>query len=248
MNAIHNTVASERVGTAVHRDDSVIGFLGAAQAFSDTVLRTVEAEVPPSACHRFTDFDDLEDMLNADAEFPEGGTLRTLIVDERHAEALISLLGSKSSPLTRVKPIIAFEEQGYGQHLMDMYGPQLISRQISLLPMNVNLTTWLLILRMVVSGGHYIPPTLVRCRPSDPPRSALIPAETDSEAAANSGLTPREAEVLGMLSSGQANKIIASRLNLSEHTVKLHIHRIIGKLGVTNRTEAAIWYHRHAGC
>ena len=48
-----------------------------------------------------------------------------------------------------------------------------------------------------------------------------------------------------MLASGQPNKIIAGQLNLSEHTVKLHIHRIIGKLGVTNRTEAAIWYHRN---
>jgi len=55
----------------------------------------------------------------------------------------------------------------------------------------------------------------------------------------------REAEVLSMVAAGSPNKAIAGALALSEHTVKLYMHRIISKLGVTNRTEAAIWYHRH---
>ena len=40
----------------------------------------------------------------------------------------------------------------------------------------------------------------------------------------------------------KANKFIAHHLDLSESTVKLHIHHIISKLGVSNRTEAAIAY------
>ena len=61
------------------------------------------------------------------------------------------------------------------------------------------------------------------------------------------GLTPREIEVLTMVALGQPNKAIASELTLSEHTVKLHIHRVIAKLGVKNRTEAAVLFHRHHG-
>ncbi|MCX7593211.1 MAG: response regulator transcription factor [Fischerella sp.] len=51
-------------------------------------------------------------------------------------------------------------------------------------------------------------------------------------------LTPREIEVLDMLSSGLSNKAIAKRLHISEHTVKFHVSSIFQKLGVSTRTEA----------
>jgi two-component system, NarL family, response regulator YdfI len=51
-------------------------------------------------------------------------------------------------------------------------------------------------------------------------------------------LTPRESEVLQMLASGLANKEIAARLAISEHTVKFHVASILGKLGAGTRTEA----------
>ena len=51
-------------------------------------------------------------------------------------------------------------------------------------------------------------------------------------------LTPRESEVLQMLANGLANKEIAARLSISEHTVKFHVASILGKLGAGSRTEA----------
>jgi NarL family two-component system response regulator YdfI len=51
-------------------------------------------------------------------------------------------------------------------------------------------------------------------------------------------LTPRESEVLRMLADGLANKEIAARLSISEHTVKFHVASILGKLGAGSRTEA----------
>lgn len=51
-------------------------------------------------------------------------------------------------------------------------------------------------------------------------------------------LTPRESEVLQMLASGLANKEIAAKLAISEHTVKFHVASILGKLGAASRTEA----------
>jgi two-component system nitrate/nitrite response regulator NarL len=49
-----------------------------------------------------------------------------------------------------------------------------------------------------------------------------------------------------MLEQGMANKIIAYRLSLSQSTVKAHVHSIISKLNVRNRTEAAVTSQHHA--
>jgi DNA-binding NarL/FixJ family response regulator len=51
-------------------------------------------------------------------------------------------------------------------------------------------------------------------------------------------LTTREAQVLELLADGLSNKQIASRLALSDETVKFHLSSVFGKLGVSNRTEA----------
>ncbi len=53
-------------------------------------------------------------------------------------------------------------------------------------------------------------------------------------------LTPREAEVLQLLTQGLANKAIAQRLGISDHTVKFHVNAILGKLGVQSRGEAIV--------
>jgi DNA-binding NarL/FixJ family response regulator len=54
----------------------------------------------------------------------------------------------------------------------------------------------------------------------------------------NLGLTRREQQLVQMISRGLTNKEIASQLNLSEQTVKNHIHRILRKLGATSRLDA----------
>jgi DNA-binding NarL/FixJ family response regulator len=58
-------------------------------------------------------------------------------------------------------------------------------------------------------------------------------------------LTPREREVLGMVAEGLPNKLIARRLEISEATVKAHLTRIFERLGVSDRTQAALWAQRH---
>ncbi len=58
-------------------------------------------------------------------------------------------------------------------------------------------------------------------------------------------LTPREREVLQMMAAGLANKEIAAKLAISEHTVKFHVASILGKLGASTRTEAVSNGIRH---
>jgi DNA-binding NarL/FixJ family response regulator len=59
-------------------------------------------------------------------------------------------------------------------------------------------------------------------------------------ATALDGLTQREREVLALIAQGRANKRIALELGISEKTVKNHVGHVLAKLGVTDRTQAAV--------
>jgi DNA-binding NarL/FixJ family response regulator len=77
----------------------------------------------------------------------------------------------------------------------------------------------------------------------------LLLARTDVSAAASPGgqpkLTPREVEVLRLVRSGLANKQIARRLDISERTVKAHLTSAFQRIGVVDRTQAALWADRN---
>ena len=77
------------------------------------------------------------------------------------------------------------------------------------------------------------------------PRAArtVLAARTEPDPAA--GLSPREREVLGLLVAGLPNKLIARRLKISEKTVKSHLTNVFRAIGVTDRTQAALWAERN---
>ena len=54
-------------------------------------------------------------------------------------------------------------------------------------------------------------------------------------------LTPKEKEVLFFIAEGDANKVIARKMNISEGTVKVHVKRVLRKLDFRSRVEAAVW-------
>jgi DNA-binding NarL/FixJ family response regulator len=58
-------------------------------------------------------------------------------------------------------------------------------------------------------------------------------------------LTRREREVLELVAEGLANKVIALRLGISEKTVKTHLTSVFSSIGVSDRTQAALWARRH---
>jgi DNA-binding NarL/FixJ family response regulator len=57
-------------------------------------------------------------------------------------------------------------------------------------------------------------------------------------------LTPRELDVLRLIGAGEPNKGIASALGISERTARSHVSNILAKLGLTSRTQAALWAAR----
>ena len=94
-------------------------------------------------------------------------------------------------------------------------------------------------LRLVMLGGTSfpVPPLWIRRRA----RQLPVAQTSDSRVhCLNERLTQREEEVLKLVGQGAQNKIIAYRLNMSENTVKVHLHRILQKFQLHNRTEVAL--------
>jgi two-component system, NarL family, response regulator LiaR len=88
-------------------------------------------------------------------------------------------------------------------------------------------------IRTVHGGGTLLHPTVVE--------ELVREVSRDDEAQTSNPLTAREREVLALIARGRANKAIAFELGVAEKTVKTHVSNILGKLGLTDRTQAALY-------
>ncbi len=77
------------------------------------------------------------------------------------------------------------------------------------------------------------------------PKAARAVLSARAEARPAAELTAREQEVLALLAEGMANKQIARRLGIAEKTVKAHLTSVFQRIGVTDRTQAALWAQRN---
>ncbi|WP_329281848.1 response regulator transcription factor [Streptomyces sp. NBC_01451] len=91
--------------------------------------------------------------------------------------------------------------------------------------------------RTVASGQSMLDPEttarLMRSLRADPVQTPAVPSELAS-------LSPRERDILALIGDGLTNREIGKRLYLSEKTVKNHISRLLAKLGVQRRVQAAV--------
>jgi DNA-binding NarL/FixJ family response regulator len=80
-----------------------------------------------------------------------------------------------------------------------------------------------------------------------PGAAGLVAARPGGDSRGIGALTGREREVLALLADGRSNREIARLLTVSEKTVKTHVSAILAKLGVADRTQAALLAVRHVG-
>jgi two-component system nitrate/nitrite response regulator NarL len=88
-------------------------------------------------------------------------------------------------------------------------------------------------LKLVLLGEKVFPGSVV---------SLLLNRPTDAGSnVAGTHLSPREMQILRRLLAGESNKVIGLQLDITEATVKVHLKSLLRKIGVSNRTQAAIW-------
>jgi DNA-binding NarL/FixJ family response regulator len=90
----------------------------------------------------------------------------------------------------------------------------------------------------VASGAIYVPPSYGLA-------AGVASGESPSGDRAFERLTPRQRQVLRLLAEGKSNKQICRVLNVAEGTIKNHLYALFRQIGVSNRTEAALWLSRH---
>ena len=95
-------------------------------------------------------------------------------------------------------------------------------------------------LRLVISGGTYVPPEILAGGELPNAMQRRLTGDQTHPSPADMGLTERQLEVLALVMQGKNNKTICRMLDLAEPTVKNHVTAILKALQVTSRTEAVI--------
>jgi DNA-binding NarL/FixJ family response regulator len=178
----------------------------------------------------------LRTML-ASAELEVLGETAYLAGDLDLAEADVLLVADESL-LGNLAQVLSGSRRPAVVALADDAGPAATLRALDLpgwaiLPRDAPMDELQTTVLAAAHGLVVLPVALAERMLSQPaPVEALNPTPLDEP------LTPREREVLDLLAEGLSNKLIARRLQISEHTVKFHVSSIYAKLSASSRTEA----------
>lgn len=237
---------------------SINGILvGSPLSFSDTLLKISNSEMDRVQFARLDDVSDLLNLINA-ADLEQRASVRNVFVDEAMLSVFCDRLEDLRAGFPNSQFALAYRQQENAHWLMEKSVERADLRAVSLLPMHLEVDRWLSVVRLLICGEQYVPSDLMVARVQEAnaatgatgPQSSLeAPAtaqpQTGTEESPRVKLTEREMQVLRSAAEGKPNKIIAEELRLSQHTIKLHMHHLMAKLGVHNRTEAAIWFFDH---
>jgi DNA-binding NarL/FixJ family response regulator len=227
-------------GSAVAPFKRILVLVALPGSVSDCLLHALEREFP------WISVEQVENVQAACAKFEHPVSL-ILIEPEFLGEMdVFSEMIARQHP-SSITAVMYDDRSGQGNAVDDIKSSLTVR---NVLPMNLRLDLWLSVVRLLLHGGEYFPISFMHNgRQWEPNKDAAAQSRSsdrnenspivDPERRNLDYLTEREHQVLEMVSHGCQNKIIAAKFNLSEHTVKVHIHNIIKKLGAQNRTAAA---------
>jgi DNA-binding NarL/FixJ family response regulator len=153
------------------------------------------------------------DVVLMDLSMPGvDGVAATAAITEAHPDVAVVVLTSFAEP-SRITA--ALDAGALGYQLKDAAPDELIAA-----------------VRAAAAGGAPLDPRAAR---------VLLDRKAPASPQGPAALSAREREVLLLVKAGLANKQIGRRLGIAERTVKAHLTNIFGRIGVTDRTQAALW-------
>lgn len=247
MTKVDGTEESRAAGLHEALSTNVIALVSRNAAFSEGLCRATVTELDNAFMARFDAVDDIVDSL------PNWRSrLRLVVVDELAAGQMDINLVNWLRTQSGAAFACAYKDGEKARALMARGAyPDGVS---SFFSFNLSFDSWVSMLRLCMTGISYVTPEILH-----PATHAVLPRDAEAAKPACQApqadtigerdirthldrLTTRERQILELVAKGYQNKVIATLLELSENTVKQHIHHIISKFGVHNRTEAAMIY------
>lgn len=231
----------EKVGLSrFGQHTTAVVFVGDHSSFSDLYLRLIQEEFPDylivwdpritDAQHRVASLRDKADVI---------------VISCKFGASVLPAISRFSTSAPNARFVLAYDTLEDVRAVMETVDDLKMLQQFSFLPMRSKIETSIFVLHLLHSGERHFSAELMQLvldrhrqllpAPNSAPRLNFMNGE-------GKPLTAREHDVMELLCHGAPNKSIAEKLGVSESTVKLHIHNIIDKLGVNNRTEAAVYY------
>ncbi|MEQ8902022.1 MAG: LuxR C-terminal-related transcriptional regulator [Roseovarius sp.] len=237
-------------GLASPAINPVIVFIGNCVIFTDRLMQLVDAEFLGVSVLRL---DGLRQLNGLPEE--RHAMVRLIVVDEAIAQNANEELTVTAKTFSSTTIGLAYiSAESAKQILAGPAGPIVGMR---CLPMQAPIDAWLAALHLMLLGQHFVPCEILATAQEQHIQPDPEPSEANDianacqskpsklkahNAAVIAKLTAREFQIMDFIAKGERNKTIARLLGLSEHTIKLHVHNIFGKIGVDNRTSAARWY------
>ncbi|MCA9916640.1 MAG: response regulator transcription factor [Anaerolineales bacterium] len=165
------------------------------------------------------------DIMLVDAELPNDGALTlSMQVGRKRPNTHVLITGVGKSP----KTILKYIEAGASGYILKEFSVESLVEQI----------------RAVPEGKVFADPEMVAQLIERLSELADACGNQENLQKGLEALSPREVEVLDLLSEGKSNAELASKLHIEVGTVKNHVHSILKKLGVANRRQAAKLYEQ----
>ncbi|WP_353476530.1 response regulator transcription factor (plasmid) [Salipiger sp. H15] len=197
--------------------------------FSDTLAAVIRTEFPR---HEILRSHDPRDLENRD--------IRALLLGTERLANFAANVEAAGKAYPNAAIIQCFEDLDETRRIYHAQCDALCGKSVSFLPLNARVEVSISLLHLILLGQTFIPREFHMQDSASADREPM--GKSRPAQAPFDNLTQREVEVLGLAAKGLQNKLIAVHLDISEHTVKLHMHNVIRKLDVRNRTEAA---HRY---
>lgn len=201
-----------------------------AQVDNTGKIRVMLADDHPVVCLGLATMIDSQEDMTVVAQAPNGREAVRLFMEHLPDVTLIDLRMPEMSGVAAIKEIRATHPGACFIVLTTYQGDEDIHKAMSAGAQGYMLKGMphedlLNAIRRVHAGSQFLPPAVRESLARRPPSSEL---------------SPRELQILELIVKGMSNKQIADRLGITEGTVKWHVNAILGRMAVSDRTQAAV--------